>query len=101
MMTAGCLSKRLSKCLGRLPAISFRLSKRLSKVVETGDRFRVTRCGLGWSRVRDEKNKDENNNKLLYRGAPNEWRPVWFAGRFAGSDVGCKVLTMLLVSRSR
>ena len=63
MMTAGCLSKHLSKCLGRLPAISFRLSKRLSKVVETDDRFRETRCGLGWSRVKDDKNKDENNNK--------------------------------------
>lgn len=88
MMTAGCLSKRLSKCLGRLPAISFRLSKRLSKVVETGERFGETRCGLGWSRVRDDKNKDENNNKLLYRGAPNGGRPVWFAGRFAGSSVG-------------
>lgn len=28
-------------------------------------------------------------------------RPVWFAERFVGSNVGCKVLTMLLVSRSR
>lgn len=68
MMTAGCLSKHLSKYLGRLPAISFRLSKRLSKVVETDDRFRETRCGLGWSRVKDDKNKDENNNKLPYCG---------------------------------
>lgn len=75
MMTAGCLSKYLSKCLGRLPAISFRLSKRLSKVVETDDRFRETRCGLGWSRVKDDKNKDENNNKLLYRGASNVGAP--------------------------
>lgn len=73
MMTVGCLSKRLSK------------------VVETGDRFRETRCGLGWSRVRDDKNKYENNNKLLYRGAPNGGRPVWFAGRFAGSLVGAQL----------
>ena len=78
MMTADRLSKRLSKCLSRLPAILGCLSKRLSKVAETGEQFRETRCGSRRPSVRDNKNKD--NNKPLYRGAPFGGAPFVLRG---------------------